>query len=75
MQTATRHDDQPRDPEVLLRPPEAARLLGVTTRALDAWRAQGRGPRFVRVSSRCIRYRRRDLLDWIAEAIQGHRTS
>jgi len=34
---------------------------------LQAWRQRGGGPLFVRVSSRAIRYRRRDLIAW-AEA-------
>ena len=46
---------------------QAAHFLGVTTRALQKWRATGTGPYFVRISSRCVRYRRRDLLNW-AEA-------
>ena len=52
------------DLDALLRPPEAAQLLSVTTSTLDAWRLRGQGPRFVRVSRRCVRYRRRDLLEW-----------
>jgi predicted DNA-binding transcriptional regulator AlpA len=52
---------------LLLRTREAAKLLGMSPRALDAWRSAGRGPRFVRVSARCVRYRRRDLEEW-AEA-------
>ncbi len=42
----------------------AARFLGVSARALQKWRHEGNGPKFVRVSSRCIRYRRRDLIEW-----------
>jgi predicted DNA-binding transcriptional regulator AlpA len=68
----TRYDDELRtDPNRLLRPRQAATLLGVTTRALDAWRYQGRGPQFVRVSQRCVRYRRRDLLDWMRSRLDG----
>src|SRR5207249_12117286 len=54
------------DPEALLREEEAAALLHFTARALQAWRHAGTGPAFVRVSSRAIRYRRRDLLAWAA---------
>jgi predicted DNA-binding transcriptional regulator AlpA len=57
------------DPDALLRPEEAARLLGYTTRALEAWRMQGRGPAFVRVSKRSVRYRRGDLLAWAASRV------
>ncbi len=52
------------EPEALLRPPEVARLLGVQTSTLDAWRLKGRGPAFVRVSRRCVRYRPLDLRRW-----------
>lgn len=43
---------------------EAADFLGYTVRALQNWRVRGGGPRFVRVSARSIRYRRRDLIGW-----------
>ena len=52
------------DPDALLRPSQVAQLLGLRPSALDAWRHRGRGPRFVRVSARCVRYRRRDLVSW-----------
>lgn len=42
----------------------AAQFIGYTPRALQNWRVRGGGPRFVKVSSRSIRYRRRDLIDW-----------
>ena len=37
-----------------------AGFLGVTDRTLQKWRRTGGGPPFVRVSSRCVRYRRID---------------
>jgi predicted DNA-binding transcriptional regulator AlpA len=52
------------DPDALVAERQAADFLGVTTRALQKWRATGAGPRYVRISSRCIRYRRRDLIAW-----------
>ena len=55
------------DPGALLDEGKAAVALDVSPRALQAWRQRGGGPTFVRVSSRCIRYRRRDLVAW-AEA-------
>ena len=58
------------DPDALLTEQQAALLLGVTTRALQKWRVRGTGPQFVRISSRCVRYRRRDLVDWAAERIK-----
>jgi predicted DNA-binding transcriptional regulator AlpA len=46
---------------------EAADFLGYSVRALRNWRVRGGGPRYVKVSARSIRYRRRDLIAW-AEA-------
>ena len=43
---------------------EAADFLGYSTRALQNWRLRGGGPRYVRVSGRSVRYRRRDLIEW-----------
>ena len=43
---------------------EAANFLGYSVRALQNWRVRGGGPRFVKVSSRSVRYRRRELLEW-----------
>lgn len=55
------------DPDSLMGEPEAARFLCYSGRALQNWRVRGGGPRFVKVSGRSIRYRRRDLLAWIEE--------
>lgn len=44
---------------------DAADFLGYTMRALQNWRLRGGGPVFVKVSGRSIRYRRRDLLNWV----------
>lgn len=43
---------------------KAADFLGYTIRALQNWRVRGGGPKFVKVSGRSIRYRRRDLIEW-----------
>jgi predicted DNA-binding transcriptional regulator AlpA len=51
----------------LINEKKAAELLGYTVRALQGWRVRGGGPAYVKVSSRSIRYRRRDLVAW-AEA-------
>lgn len=44
---------------------EAASILCYSVRALQNWRHRGGGPAYVKVSSRSVRYRRRDLMDWI----------
>lgn len=43
---------------------EAAQYVGYTVRALQNWRVRGGGPKFIKVSARSIRYRRRDLIEW-----------
>jgi len=43
---------------------EAARLLGLSRKTLQKFRLTGEGPRYVRVSARCVRYRLVDLRTW-----------
>ena len=43
---------------------EAADFLGLTHRFMQHRRQQGGGPRYIAISSRCIRYRRIDLRAW-----------
>ena len=45
---------------------EAADLLKLSARTLQAWRTNGQGPAFIRAGRRAIRYRRSDLVSWIA---------
>lgn len=58
---------EPDEPDLLFREDRAADLLDVENRTLQAWRRKGTGPRYVRISARCIRYSRRELLRWIQE--------
>ena len=48
----------------LLTPAEVAERLRVSTRTLEFWRHQGRGPAFVRVGKR-VRYRPDDVEGFI----------
>ena len=65
--------------QALIPPPDAADFLGFTGRALANWRSRGGGPRFIRVGSRAVRYRRADLRAWAearlrtSTADSGHR--
>jgi len=45
---------------------EAARLLALSKKTLECWRHQRRGPRFIKVGGRAVRYRRRDLENFLA---------
>ncbi len=57
----------PQDPDALLLPIEAAYVLALSPRSLEAWRVRGGGPRYLRLSARAVRYRRSALLDWAAK--------
>ena len=53
-------------PDVLLTQQEAAKLIGVEPRTLEAWRARGSYQLpFVKIGPRIVRYRLRDLEAWI----------
>ena len=46
---------------------DAAAFLNLTDRTMQAYRQKGGGPKYIHLSSRCLRYRRIDLHNW-AEA-------
>ena len=48
----------------------AADFLNVTTRTMQSLRQRGGGPRFMRLSARCIRYTRADLKAWAEERLR-----
>ena len=43
---------------------EGGRFLGLTDRTLQSYRQRGSGPKYISISSRCLRYRRIDLKAW-----------
>lgn len=49
----------------LMNQAEAAGYLGLSARTLENWRLKGGGPAFVRMSQRCVRYRREALDLWL----------
>jgi predicted DNA-binding transcriptional regulator AlpA len=56
--------------KTLLTQQEAAERLGMSPRWMEVRRYQGGGPPFVRVSSRCVRYRPEDLEAWTADRVR-----
>lgn len=59
------HDYQSlKDPDCLLTEIQVGHLLGLSIRTLQSWRLRRAGPLFVQ-AGRAVRYRRRDLVDWI----------
>lgn len=58
--------------DMLLTTPEAATYLGISPKTLETWRSTGRqAVPYVRVG-RLIRYRMRDLDEWMASRSQNH---
>lgn len=58
----------------LLNEQDAAEFLSYTMRALQNWRVRGGGPKYIKVSARSIRYRRRDLIAWVDERTYSNST-
>jgi len=63
----------------LLIPKEASEFLGVPEKTLATWRSERRGPQFIKIENRHVRYRLSDLENYIASRIveteQSHRAS
>ncbi len=49
----------------ILRTPEAAEYLGLSTSTLEKNRVAGEGPRFIRLGGRAVGYDLRDLDAWL----------
>jgi hypothetical protein len=43
----------------------AGKLIGVVGHTMRKWRQLGIGPEYIRISARCVRYRRSDILRWL----------
>ena len=53
---------------------QAARLLSLSHRTLQAWRRTGSGPSFIKFG-RAIRYRQQDILGWAGCRAHTHASS
>jgi hypothetical protein len=51
--------------EELLKEAAAAKFLAVSARTMEAWRHQGKGPRFVVLSRKAVRYRPTELMAFV----------
>jgi predicted DNA-binding transcriptional regulator AlpA len=51
--------------EELMTEEDVAKLLLVSLSSVKRLRASGKGPRYIRVSERVFRYRRKDVLEWM----------
>lgn len=50
--------------EALLDEHQAASLMALSVRTLQAWRTRGEGPQFIRLG-RAVRYRRSHIVVWL----------
>lgn len=51
--------------ESTLTPLKAAKFLGISEASLRLWRSENRGPRYFRAGEKLVRYRIRDLNEWV----------
>jgi predicted DNA-binding transcriptional regulator AlpA len=51
--------------EELMTEEQVAKLLTVSVSTVKRLRASGKGPRYIRISERVFRYKRREVLDWM----------
>lgn len=54
--------------EQLLTVGEVAKLLGASQRSVWAWASSGKIPRPLRIGHRSVRWRRRDIQEWLQHA-------
>ena len=57
--------------EKLLKPTEAAELLGVATTTLAHWRSKGVGPSYSALNARTIRYKLSEILAFVDQRDVG----
>lgn len=50
--------------DCLITETEAAKFLNFSISTLRNWRSEGKGPEFIKISQRTVRYRRRELNAW-----------
>lgn len=62
----------PRTGDELLTTTDAARLVAMSPRTLEAYRRKGGGPQFVALSRNAVRYRRSDIDTWVRERVASH---
>lgn len=56
--------------DCLMTEDQTAQYLQFTPRALQKWRLDGSGPKYVKISGRAVRYRKQDLDEWIEHRIR-----
>ena len=54
-----------REVDEMLKEREEAGLAGLAANTFRKYRQLGLGPAYIRISARCVRYRREDVLRWL----------
>jgi predicted DNA-binding transcriptional regulator AlpA len=57
------------NPDQLVTPPAVAARLGLKVGTLNQWRRRGKGPPWIAVSRKAVRYRACDVEAWIKRAV------
>lgn len=52
---------------------DAAKMLSLTEKALQKWRLLGTGPKYVKLSPRCVRYKISDIIQWAESKYEGRK--
>ena len=55
------------DADALLDSDGTADVIGVRPKTLESWRTRNIGPKFIRLSRRCVRYRLADIKEYLAK--------
>lgn len=55
------------DTEAMLTPKDVAQIYGISIATLSTWRATQQGPKWYRLGTRLVRYRKADMEQWIQE--------
>jgi len=56
-------------PKTLMNPEQAAEYLGVSSETLAQWRSQRRGPEYIKLEGRLVRYRMSALESYLETRI------
>lgn len=51
--------------ESLLTEKQVSAMLGLKQRTLQQWRLERKGPKFIKLTARVIRYKLNDVQDWL----------
>jgi hypothetical protein len=60
----------PADLDALMNEEPAAAFLGLTRRALQNFRLNGKGPQYVKLGERCVRYTKRNLIEYSVDNLR-----